>query len=148
MIPILKSSEIKIKEEKNLGELIYKHLKLIELENEGRGTFANVLKGFDAKQRKFYALKCISIDDNNDEIYRRVFEKIMKEIEILKKLGELNSPLILKYYEHIYDDKKKNMIIVLEHGECNLKEIMLEIGKEKGKYIFEVKHFLYILSQL
>jgi serine/threonine protein kinase len=25
---------------------------------------------------------------------------------------------------------------------------MLEIGKEKGKYIFEVKHFLYILSQL
>jgi serine/threonine protein kinase len=57
----------------------------------------------------------------------------MNEIEILKRLNQVKNHLILKLYDHIYDEKRKNISIVLEYGECSLKEIMNEIKLGKGK---------------
>lgn len=69
----------------------------------------------------------------------------MNEIEILKRFSQVKNSFILSYYDYSYDEKKKNILLVFEYGECSIQEIMNEFKLGKDKWILEPTHFLYII---
>ena len=84
----------------------------------GKGGFGTIYKVLKIKTKKFYALKFITIVNNNEiNTFKEGFEK---EIEIMKTIK--NKYIIeLKDYFIV---NKKGYCIVMELCDCNLKDIL------------------------
>ena len=107
----------------------------------GKGGYGEVHKVLNKKEYKFYALKAIKKDpnENRDNFIKEHEEKI----QIMKNI---KSKYIVKLKENFYDEKYEAYCIVIDICDSDLRKI-LDKYKKKGKglpFEFVYKIFLQL----
>ena len=114
----------------------YEQKKLI-----GKGGFGNVYKVLDHKNKNFYALKFITIVENEEtENLKGEYEK---EIEVMKNI---KNKYIVELIDNFYDKEYKGYCIVMELCDGNLRDIMNKY-KPNGLSLKLINKILYQLNE-
>ena len=111
-----------------------------EVDIIGRGGFGIIYKVLEIKTKKFYALKFITIV-NNDEI-KNFKEQYEKEIEVMKTI---KNKYIIELIDYFIVNKK-GYCIVMKLCDCNLKNI-LDKYKPNGLPIDIIKKIFIQLNE-
>ena len=98
-----------------------------EIENLGQGGFGSIFKVLNKKDNKYYAMKKISINENNKE-------KLLKIEREAKILSSINNEYIVKYYESFIEDNKF-FNIIMEYCEYSDLRKFLNKRKEEKKLL-------------
>ena len=134
--------EMKSNELTDISCFCYENSDLYILEIEGTGSRGWVVKAIDKKSLDSYALKCIRTEND-----KKAYENAMKEMKILKELGKLENPNLVKFYDSHFEEKesKKLFILKLEYATCNMEEIFLHRKDTTQLYLFA--NLLYIARE-
>ncbi len=109
-----------------------------KLERIGEGTYSKVYKGVHRHSGQMVALK--EIDLNPEE---GAPATALREIAFMKELSHQN---IVKLFDVIHTEKQ--LILVFEHLECDLKHFLDSRGMIGGRLtVLEIKSFLYQILQ-
>ena len=114
----------------------YEQKKLI-----GKGGFGNVYKVLDHKNKNFYALKFITIVENEET--ENLKEEYEKEIEVMKTI---KNKYIVELIDNFYDKEYKGYCIVMELCDGNLRDIMNKY-KPNGLSLKLINKILYQLNE-
>ncbi len=87
----------------------------------GKGGFGIIYKVLEIETKKFYALKFITIVNNNE--IKNFKEQYEKEIEVMKTI---KNKYIIELKDYFIENNKNNKgyCIVMELCDCNLKDIL------------------------
>ena len=92
----------------------------------GKGGFGIIYKVLEIETKKFYALKLITIVENNE--IKKFKEEYEKEIEVMKTM---KNKYIIELKDYFLDKKNKGYCIVMELCDGNLRQILNKY-KSKG----------------
>ena len=88
----------------------------------GKGSFGCVISIQNSKNSKFYAIKILKIEGEDDEEEYINFQAITKEINILYRLRYYDN--IVRFLDHYYDKTHKNYFIIMEKGTITLADMI------------------------
>ena len=131
--------EFLIKDKINLNLIpILDEQNLKYLEILGEGGFGIVRKAYNIQTTSFLAIKYYKMDKS-----KSLIENIIGEDFLLKKIKEIDNPLLLQYYGLKKDPKSEgNLVVIMESGETTLQNLI------ENNFTFSQDELLFILDNL
>lgn len=114
---------------------LYENFDINQMDLLGEGTFGKVFGSYHKIKQKYVAIKYINVVDEDE------FNSMTKEINILSRLKNYGN--VVHIEDKYIDTKTKEIYIVMERGDCNLRQII-----QKYKFKVDPAHFLHIFSDL